>query len=40
MDSMDKYLLELLGQRMDIVREIGYYKLARQPGHRTTEQME
>ncbi|HAE13785.1 MAG: bifunctional 3-deoxy-7-phosphoheptulonate synthase/chorismate mutase type II [Chitinophagales bacterium] len=27
-DSMDKYLLELLSQRMDIVREIGYYKLA------------
>jgi 3-deoxy-7-phosphoheptulonate synthase len=26
-DSLDKYLLEILSQRMDIVREIGYYKL-------------
>jgi chorismate mutase len=26
-DGLDKYLLEILSQRMDIVREIGYYKL-------------
>ncbi|KRP10186.1 MAG: cytochrome C4 [Sphingobacteriales bacterium BACL12 MAG-120813-bin55] len=27
-DSLDKYLLEIMSQRMDIVREIGFYKLA------------